>query len=246
MGIVKRLLAGLLVAVAVWATARAGAATPTVTVYAGDFAPYVTRGEDGPRGVMVELLRAVGERAGVRFAIEIVPWSRAQHLVGGSGGKAMIIPLTRTEAREPDYDWVVPLLSDPLALVARDPKIAGMDLAEARNLFVAVQANSPNAAILREQGFDHVQTVTSEAKAARLLKLRRVDAWFARPMVARAEYAKMGGEPEGLIVGPARDTPPMYLGAAKDAFAPDVLNRIRDAFAALWKSGRRAEIVARY
>ncbi|WP_176758453.1 substrate-binding periplasmic protein [Limimonas halophila] len=242
----KRLLAGLLVAVAVAHAAPAGAGPPRITVYAGDFAPYVSRGEPGPRGVMVDLLRAIAARAEVRFDIRIVPWSRAQHLVGNAGEKAMIIPLTRSEAREDTYDWVVPLLSDPLALVGRDPQIAGMDLADARDLFVAVQANSPNAMILLKEGFRNFQTVTQESSAARLLKLNRVDAWFARPMVARAEYAGVGGDPDTLVVGPARETPPMYLGAAKDTFPRDILNRIRDAFAVLRESGRHAEIIKGY
>jgi len=235
-----------LLAPTAWAAAGDVDPERRITVHAGEFAPYVSSGEDGPRGVMVELLRAVGQRADVRFDITVLPWQRAQHIVGDQGRHAMIIPLTRTESREPEYDWVVPLLSDPLALMGREASLADMTFGEARDLVVAVQAESPNAELLRERGFRHVQRVPREARAARLIKLGRADAWFARPMVARAVYGSVGGDSDALVSGPQKRTPPMYLAAAKGRFSEQLRDRLRAAFTGLRADGASARILAKY
>jgi len=217
-----------------------------IAVYAGEFAPYVSAGEAGPHGIMVDLLRAIGRRAEVRFDITVVPWRRAQRLVAYQGHAAMIIPLTRTEAREHDYEWVMPLLSQPLALLGRDADLVDIAFDDASNLVVAVQAESPNAQLLREQDFQRIEYVPRETQAAQLIKLGRADAWFARPMVARAVYDSVGGDPNALVVGPKKHTPPMYLAAAKGAFSEQLCARLRTALAELRADGTYNRIITTY
>jgi len=237
------LLSSWLAAASAPARAAEGDAIP---VYAGDFAPYVTRGEDGATGLMVDLLREIETRTGLAFKVRIVPWARAQHFVSRVKRKAMIIPLTRTTQREPLYDWVVPLLRDPLALMVTDPALNRSSFEAMRDLRVGVQAESPNERLLERMGFTALQVTNDEKTSARLLNRGRIEAWFARPMVARQVYKKVGGDPKELVVGPQRRTPPMYLGAAKDRFATATLAAIRNAFDAMRASGAYARITSRY
>jgi len=219
----------------------------TVPVYAGSFPPYVYRDADGrATGLMVEILTRLGAEAGIRFEVRIMPWARAQLWVGQEQRRAMILPLTRTAAREPRYDWVVPLLHEPLAMMVTDPALAGADFAALRARPVAVQTESPNAAFLREQGFTALNTVNAEATAARMLRHGRVDGWFARPMVARAVFRRVGGDPEALHVGAVKPTPPMFLGATREGFSEALLARLRAAFARLETRGTLAALRERY
>ena len=222
------------------------AATEAIPVYAGAFAPYATHGETRPTGLMVDILDALADEAGVRFDIEIMPWARAQLLVRQGEPPGMIVPLTRTPAREPHYAWVVPLLREPLAMMVTDPDLAKLGFADLRAHSVAVQAESPNAAFLKEKGYRSLDLVNAETTAARMLRHGRVAAWFARPRVARVVYDKTGGAPDSLHTGATRTTPPMYLGATPKAFAPALLKRIRDAFATLRREGRLDSILTRY
>jgi len=194
----------------------------------------------------VELLRALGARAEVNFTIEVVPWRRAQRLVGRFRRKAMIIPLTRIKKRESSYDWVVPLLSDPVTLVGRDPELAEMTFEEARDWLVAAQAESSHADLLSRAGFQRVETVFGEAQAARLLQQGRIDAWFTPMLVAKAVYARIGGDAQSLVAGPTRQTPPFYLAAGKGRFSEELCARLRTAFVELRIDGTYDRIVGAY
>lgn len=217
-----------------------------VRVYAGDFPPYVGADAEGPAGIMVDLLDLVGQRADIEFDLQVVPWARAQHLVSERKREAMIIPLTRTPAREDNYDWVVPLLEDPLAIIGIDPALARRDFSELHHVTIGVQTQTPNEALLREMGFERVVIFNSEAAAARMLWIGRIYAWFARPMVAREVFQRIGGNPDTLAIGPQRSTAPMYLAAAQDAFEEHTIAKIRRAFDEIIASGLYDEVLARY
>lgn len=218
----------------------------TITVYSGSFPPYAGRGPDGTKGLIVDLLDAVTRYSDIQFEVTVVPWARAQHLVGHHRRKAMIAPLTRTDAREKQYDWAAPLLEDPLALMVTNPALENLGFRAMRDLQVGVQAESPNQGLLESMGFNALYAANDEATCARLLRHDRIDAWFARPMVARHVYARAGGDPDDLIVGPEKRTQPMYLAAAKDRFEDSTLETIRRALDTLRRDGRYRRIMERY
>lgn len=213
---------------------------PQLTVVVAEFPPYIE--DEGSRGVFIELLDEVALKAEVDFSYLVVPWARAQRMVQGDSDY-LIAPLTRTEARETDYQWVIPVLSDPYYLYQlSDPHPRTLT----SDSTILVQRDSPGRDYLQRQGYRNLFEVNSERLGARMLIKRRGNYWLAREMVAHnlmsAEAPELTPQLE-VVTG--FETDAMYLGAGARV-EETTINRLQAAFDAIRQDGQYESIVGRY
>lgn len=64
--------------------------------------------DSGAQGFSVELLRLMAAQAGVRLALQVLPWQRAMQ-VAEAQPDSILFSLTRTPEREAQYQWVGPI-----------------------------------------------------------------------------------------------------------------------------------------
>lgn len=211
-----------------------------LTVVVAEFPPYIK--DNGLRGVFIEVLDEVAHEAGVEFNYLVVPWARAQRMVQGDSDY-LIAPLTRTEAREPLYQWVIPVLSDPYylyQLADREP------LAMPEDSTILVQRESPGQDFLQRLGYTNLFKVNSERLGARMLINRRGNYWLAREMVAHYLISvEASDSTPRLEAVTGFETQAMYLGAG-DGVDQDTMNCLKVAFDAVVQDGRYDAIVSRY
>lgn len=211
-----------------------------ITVVVADFPPYVS--EQGQAGFFVDVLKELAQRSGLAITIQHYPWGRAQLLAAGHS-ELVIAPLTRTDEREPHYQWIIPVLSDPYYLYRlRHPGNAATPLSDG---MIVVQRDSPGEYFLRNSGFANLQAVTSEQLAAAMLLRQRVDYWFVRELVARQLITEEGGNPDELEAVMGHITAPMYLGAGLSLPSATV-ERLREAFTSLQDDGTYDRLLEYY
>ncbi|WP_262689388.1 substrate-binding periplasmic protein [Kordiimonas aestuarii] len=88
-------------------------------VYTEDYPPYNYTDTDGRvAGLATEKVRQVLDASGLGYTIKLVPWSRAM-LYATTQENAFIYTITRTPAREVQFDWLVPLADSNFYLYAR-------------------------------------------------------------------------------------------------------------------------------
>jgi polar amino acid transport system substrate-binding protein len=238
-----RLLAWSAFVAAGIALAPLASSAESLTVLTGPIEPYAIEKGDRP-GAAVEVLAEVAKRADVQLNFKFEPWARAQ-ADAQSGKEVAILPLTRTPERESKYVWIIPLLSDQIYLnaVHNDLEITSLD--KAQGLTVATLRGTPQEDALRKAGVAKIELTMDEDTGAKMLKAGRVDAWYARGMVAAFTYAKNGGDPATLRRGAGTETAPMFLGASLD-FPKQLAVKLSNALDSMKADGSYDRILKSY
>lgn len=213
--------------------------------------PYLFE-KDGPGsasvGVISELVKEMARRIGHSGRITYVPWARAQQMTreARDGVPRLIIPLTRTEAREYQYKWVAPLLEDEALLVSVKGKTPLITSAEqAKGMPAGALLGSPQEALLRELNFTTVDAGVDEETNARKLNAGRLQVWFVARMVAPFLYKQAGFNASDLQYGVKLRTNDLYLGASPNLSDAEA-DRWRNALRAMQDDGTYEKIVSKY
>lgn len=243
-----RLFHLLCLATALLAGAARAQALPELRLLAAELPPYTYQvpsasvsAYPGPgRGVLHALVLELAGRVGHSGRIEYLPWFRAQE-IARQGPRVGILALTRSPEREPQYRWMVELMTDDLVLVG-SPGVDVSDLAHARDRPVGVLEFSGAEALVRSLGFAKVSPQREEWMNAKRMKDRRIDAWIApRAMVVHAVREVRGNLDVlqfGQVVRPSR----LYLATSPD-FPQDEAAQWQAAWAAMQADGTAARIV---
>ena len=154
--------------------------------------------EDGePRGISVDILLAVFNRAGIakqRSDIRVVPWARgyAQTL---RRKNTLLFATTRTPERDGLFKWVGPIgIHRQVLMARRDANIAPMDHTRFNDYTFCVVRQSSGAQRLLAAGVspDKFIYVNSSFHAAQLLARGRVDACTFERVVASWAFLQLG------------------------------------------------------
>lgn len=98
------------------------ASCPALIAYTGELPPFNYFNENKKLvGITIDVLKTISERAGCPVTeeqIQIISWPRAVQDVEDDAGK-MIFSLGRTDSREIHYQWVGPVGTLRLGLIAR-------------------------------------------------------------------------------------------------------------------------------
>ncbi|MCX4030329.1 substrate-binding periplasmic protein [Spartinivicinus marinus] len=141
-----------------------------------DLPPFTVEDSKEQRGFLYEIVGLMHQHANLPYKPRFSPWPRAQK-TAREKNNYLIFGLTRTKNREPNYLWIVNLLSIEVSFVmitGSPPKT----LVEAKRLSISVARETPWSRFLNKNNFKRIQLVTKEIQNARMLIYNRVDAWY--------------------------------------------------------------------
>jgi len=218
-----------------------------IKIVAGELPPYCFSEGGVAGGVITAIVQELNRRLGFAADVTFLPWLRAIKSASTSVDKMprLIMPLTRTPAREPQFKWVVSVVTDHARMVSlKKPTTKPIDtLAAAKALRIGVLSGSPLEAELRAANFSRLETTPDVATNARLLKAGRIDAWYVPEMVARYAYKLSGYDPAELEMGGSLSVMDLYLAAS--LHTPDtMIVSLRNEFAAMKADGTYERIKA--
>lgn len=158
----------------------------------------------------------------------------------------VIIPLTRTEAREPHYRWIAPLLGDQVRLVSFGRPAALQTLEEARSVSIGVIRGHAILPTLTERGLVQIDLSLDAKQNAQKLLSRRFDTLCDARMVYLYNWKLVGGSVNELQEGPPITGVTFSWVAAAPGFPEDLADRIRGALDKMRQNGRYQAIIDRW
>jgi polar amino acid transport system substrate-binding protein len=214
---------------------------PAVRVVTEDLPPYSFEDVSVVKGASTAVVRAVLERAGLRYSIELVPWKRALDTALHERN-TFIYSVARTETRERQLVWVGRICDRRLALYClKDrPDLLRRPLADLQGATFAVIQGDASIDLLRKLGVPdgnlHLMRDSPGANTTRHVLERRSDFFVSNPL--SFEHRSIGTDLEGRF----RQHSILWQGdgyylAANLASDPALVGRVRDAFAALQGNG---------
>lgn len=235
--------AGVLALLALFLSAAGAAEQAAIKVFASEFPPLTTNAGEHPGGVVLEVVREAGRRAGVALEFSFLPWQRAQLETQGSNN-VLIIPFTRTPGREAHYQWVAPVLEFHTVLVtlAHPPST----IEEARKLVVGYVRGTSFKDEVDHAGFPYFEEASDDVMNARKLKLGRIGAWITTDLMAHGVYRQAGFDPAELKYGPNLGPIKVSWVAASHEFPKEIARKIAAAIDQMRADGSYQAIVKRY
>jgi polar amino acid transport system substrate-binding protein len=215
----------------------------SIKVVAAEFPPLTTNAGGRPGGVVLEVVREAGARAGIALEFSFLPWERAQ-LEVQTRNDVLIIPFTRTPSREAQYQWVAPVLEFHTVLVTlADPPTS---IEQARLLVVGYVRGTSFKDEAKQAGFPYIEESNDDLTNARKLKLGRIGAWITTDLMARGVYREAGFDPAELKYGPDLGPVKISYVAASHDFPKEIAGRIAAGINQMRADGSYQEIVKRY
>jgi len=128
------------------------------------------------KGIMVDLMREVAERADIDVSIDLLPWKRAYD--GAlTNPDTCVFSTTMTPDRLPLFKWVAPMIFNNWALLAlKSRHIRLARLEDARSYVVGVYQGDARETYLRQRGFMLAPVNRNELNIVGLIA-GRIDLW---------------------------------------------------------------------
>lgn len=195
------LFAGICVVAAGHLTAQPAASDAAAPVQwlSEPFPPFSFVGPSGPAGVAVDLMKAAQAQANLPEVTPLfMPWPRVLQVLAAAA-PACVTAMTRTAAREKQYQWTGPFLPADHAVgrkssappwPAGDRPLAGLDVVVVRGDVAEETARTLGAEEAR------IHRVADPAIAARMMLAGRVDGWVYGEPVMRWTLASLEIPPE--------------------------------------------------
>ena len=204
--------------------------------------PYVAEQDGGAAGPAAELAMELAREAGFSPTVRIMPFQRA--VLALEREKAMYPALLRTPDRERKYVWIGEVHADQARFffLADGPAFPDAEAARQASA-ITILRGSELQKTLATLGLGNAEPNASEIDNARLLRHRRVDAWFALDAVGRATWRELGYDPALLRASAPVDDFSFWIAASPNLPA-DAVARLRAAYQTMRRDGRYARIVA--
>ena len=217
-----------------------------VTLYLMEVPP-LTINEPGRKGIAGDLTLEAIKRAGYTARIVVVPNNRAMAIVQSAEARdTLIIPLARQKEREPHYSWIAPVVKVNRAFFSLDRKVASFEEARAGFRLVGVARGTAGVNLLREHGFadSQIYEVNDTNVGARMLALRRFDAWYGPTRQFHEWLREIDPAPPVQASAPLGTTF-NYLACSK-ACDPRLSARLAEVIDKMNRDGSAKAIEARY
>nr|WP_255719458.1 transporter substrate-binding domain-containing protein [Pelomonas sp. P8] len=208
--------------------------------------PMAMQGGLGQRGVLLDLVEAVLQRADLSVEPDFFPWARAM-LLASEKPRTLIMPLNRTPDREGRFQWLIKLYAQRFSFMnlAHQPRV---DTAEqARSLRVAVLRGSSNQGRLHELDVRPRQLIafSSIADMQRALQRNLADALYGSELIHNDAWRRSGQAPAQLQTGLTLESADIWL-AAHSGVTDAEHARLRQAHEALLADGSIERLFKRY
>ena len=218
-------------------------AEQSIKVVASEFPPLTTNEGGQPGGVVLEVVREAGKRAGIALEFSFLPWQRAQ-LETQTRKDMLIIPFTRTPSREAQYQWVAPVLEFHTVLVTLATPPSSIE--EARTLVIGYVRGTSFKDEAEQAEFPYVEETNDDLTNAKKLKLGRIGAWVTTDLMAHGVYRQAGYDPAELKYGPNLGPVKISYVAASHEFPKEIAKKIANAIDQMRADGSYGAIVKRY
>ncbi len=177
--------------------------------------PIYTSSSKTSPGILIELVLEMSKHLDISPEVIFYPWKRAQ-INTIKTPNTIIFPLTRTAARESQYNWVCKLFDVPVMFINKQGKPKINTINDARALKrIATVIGSAQGNKIKEFNLDDVIQVKG-ASLYSLLNAGRVDAIYsAQP---EAIYAWKKEQHNGkLQYGATLQVLPLWIASSKDS-----------------------------
>lgn len=216
-----------------------------IHVVTANLPPFSIADHPDKPGFVVELAEAALKRAGIAYHLEFLPWTRAQ-AAAKTDPDTIILGISRTPEREPDYKWVTEVLKPKVLFVSVKPALPVNDLATAKGLgHITVRAGTPFETLLAQEKLTNVESVQSEDINAKKLQAQRADSWLTFDLRASYVWSEIGGDPAQLIFGKPLSEEQLDIAASK-ATSDDVTGKLAAAILAMRTDGSYAALYKKY
>jgi len=215
--------------------------------------PKCWRGLDGkPHGIMIDILKDVTERTGIKFTYTMVPWKTA--FEKSKNGEGAIIGLSKTTERQEIWDYSTVMYSDPLVLVAwkdRPLPFTGLNSLQGKKIGIklgATYGDDFKAAV--ESGVFEVVQTHDRVGQLKMLARGRLDAVLVSPGSFALEPLFIedkdleGTRDQYVVVDPPLKLDPNFLGIPKTMGKIYLLEKIDKALRDIREDQTYAQIIA--
>ena len=235
---IRLLLASVLLTASLAATAA-----PPLRILTEDYPPFNMMGSGGRiSGMSTDVLQEGFRRAGISYAIEMLPWIRALNLTILESNTCLY-STARTEAREHQFKWVGPLVDNPWVLYGRnDSRHAIKSLEEARRFKIGGYSGDATAQYLIDRGFDVDLASTDQLNIKKLLA-GRIDFWATGKYPGAALLAREKVTQLHPIL--TFNTPMLYL-ACNPGMPDALIQQLNDQLRSMQRDGTLAHLYAKY
>jgi polar amino acid transport system substrate-binding protein len=223
--------------------AASAAARPRLLITTESSPPSAMMGERQVVGFATEKIRAIMERVGIDYDIEMLPWKRA-YLLAQSQPDTCVYSTTRVPDREAMFKWIGPTHENDWTLFGRaDRNYRITSIEDARKYRIGTYNGDVRSDALIAQGFI-VDTVQDKLANPRKLLVNRIDLWASSVRVGTAIVAENGWGGQIIPVLTFKRTE-LYL--ACNLSVPDALVvRMNAALRAMNSEGVSAAIERKY
>ncbi|MEW6989775.1 substrate-binding periplasmic protein [Colwelliaceae bacterium 6441] len=205
------------------------------SVYTEEFQPFsYLSDEQQVIGVATEKVARLFQLADLKYNIQINPWFRAEKTVLETPN-TFIYSLVRTEKRENDYLWIMPLCPLNIALfkLAERTDIQASNLEQAKAYVIGVERNQLTANFLLSKGFvksNNLVIVKDHTQTQGMLNKGRVDLIFSSDnTLAPPEKNSAQQKPWQRLFRVKELSQPMYL-AANSQSSPEVVEKLKRTY----------------
>lgn len=214
------------------------------------YPPYNFKAGGEVKGIAVDLLQEALKQSGNEItnkALSIQPWTRA-YQSAMKGPNTVLFSTTRTEQREPLFQWVGPISDTRVVLLARkDSNITLNSVSDAANYKIGVIRDDIGEQLALSNGIPDakLKRVGKAPALAKMLDKGRVDLWAYEENVARW-FIKSNGLNNGDFV----TVLVLSEGQLYYSFSPDVdpalVQQLQQAVDDVRGSSLYQEILGRY
>ena len=231
----------------------AGCATATeeLRIYTEQYPPYnmTTNGqpfahsEKDITGLCTDVMKALVGQANLEYSIKLRDLSYGLNRAEQHPDHA-IYCVSKTEDREPFFDWVGPLSSIKWTLFAKPGSSIELNsLEDARQYRIGGYKGDVMTNYLTEKGFN-VSAISNNGLNARRLVQDQIDLWVADGLAGPYLAANASDVTDLERVLVFRETP-MYLAVHKDT-DPKILHALNESYQQLVESGEKETISRSY
>ncbi|EPR41607.1 ABC-type transporter, periplasmic subunit family 3 [Desulfovibrio sp. X2] len=236
----------LLLSLLLLAGSPAAVLATDLTIYTENSPPANFEQDGHLTGSSTEMVLEMLKRSGLTAEITVAPWPRGYRLTQQEPDTALF-STTRTPEREDLFQWIGPLLRitwDFFTL--RDSNLTITSLDDAREVGrIGANREDAKCQFLLQKGFRNVDPADDIAATMRKLEAGRLDMIISSNL-AISDYARLAGVA-------ADSLKPIYQIRQADLYLalspgtrPDIVKRLRQAYAAMRKDGTFKAIYARW
>lgn len=169
-----------------WGVPETGEVRPLRFLGNDQLPPFIWVENDEPVGLVIDLVRAVIDKASLQARIEGMDWPRAQALVAAGEADALL-QINPSPERERVYDFSGPLLESHFHLFRQTghPEVRGLDSLAGRR--VGVEAGGLPQQYLQGHGQTHPVVIPNWRQGFAMLLSGQLDAVFADRWVGEYE-----------------------------------------------------------